>query len=82
MKIQGKEFKDGILVIETDYSRSSHAGAGGCFQVVNIWIEGDSDASIIDEIQIDQGQLYFSLNDVLEDLGVNPDDTNYREEIV
>lgn len=82
MIIQNKNFPDGELVINTDYSHSSHAGADGCFQIVNISINinGDTDESIIDQLQIDYGKHYFSILDVLKDLDVNPKEITYREE--
>lgn len=83
MIIQNKLFSDGVLVIYTDYKRSTHAGADGCFQISNICIENDdNDISILNDISIDQGVHYYKIADVLQDLSLPLDFKNYREEIV
>lgn len=82
MIIQNKMFPDGELVIYTDYKRSTHAGADGCFQISDICIEDYSDGSILRDINIDQGVHYHSIKEVLKDLSLPIDFTNYREEIV
>lgn len=82
MIIQNKEFPNGKLVIYTDYKRSTHAGADGCFQVVDICIEGYSEISILKDVTIDQGVHYFNLTEVLQDLSLPLDFSDYREEIV
>ena len=81
MKIQNKTFPEGELVIYTSYIRSEHAGAGGCFQIVDICIEGDIDKSILNDVNIDQGTHYQSINQVLKDLKISSDSINFREEI-
>lgn len=76
MKIQGRDFEDGELEIYTDHSRSEHAGAGGCFQIVDILLNNNS---ILAKLNIDQGRHYFNLNEVAEDLEVNPNQVNITE---
>lgn len=70
LKIQGKEFPDGELIIVADYESSEHVGADGCFQVVDIQID---EQSILQNILIDQGFHYNSKEEVLEDLQFNGD---------
>ncbi len=82
MIIQNKMFPDGELVIYTDYKRSTHAGADGCFQISDICIEDYSDRSILKDLNIDQGVHYHSIKEVLQDLSLPLDFTNYREEII
>lgn len=76
MKIQGIDFEDGKLVIYTDYSRSNHAGAGGSFQIVDIFLNNNS---ILTKLDIDQGRHYFNLNEVAEDLEISPNKVNITE---
>lgn len=82
MRIQNKTFPDGELVIYTDYKRSAHAGAEGCFQIQDIFLENESDRSILQEINIDQGRHYHHIKEVLQDLLLPIDFKDYREEIV
>lgn len=82
MKIQQKEFEDGELVIYVDYSRSDHAGAGGCFQIVNIEIEREDNVSILDDINIDPGVHYHDIKDVLKDLELDSMKVDFRVECV
>lgn len=73
MKIQGIDFENGKLEIYPDYSRSHHAGADGCFQIVDIFLDNNS---ILSKLNIDQGRHYFDLNEVAKDLEINPDKVN------
>lgn len=82
MIIQNQEFMDGELVIYEDYTRSEHAGAGGCFQIVNICIEGDTDLSILDKLQIDQGRHYHNVKELLDELNVDSKLISYKEKTV
>lgn len=82
LKIQGKDFSEGELVIYTNYERSEHAGAGGCFQIVDIYIEADKDESILTDLDIDQGRHYHNIDEVLQDLQVSRGLINFREEKV
>ncbi len=82
MIIQGKNFPDGTLVIYTNYSISSHAGADGCFQIVDICIENHEEKSILKKLKINFGKHYFNIKDVLNDLNVDIKIINYREETV
>ena len=82
MIIQNKTFPDGELVIYTDYKRSTHAGADGCFQISDIRLEGYSDRSILKELNIDQGIHYHNIKQVLQDLLLPINFKDYREEIV
>lgn len=82
MEIQGKEFENGELIFYVDYARSEHAGAAGCFQVVDISIEGNSETSILKDIEIDQGKHYFDINELLIDLNLDIEKTSYRVETV
>lgn len=84
MFIQGKEFSDGIICVVVDYSRSEHAGAGGCFQVCDICIEdtNGNEKSILKAVLIDQGKHYLKLEEVIKDLGLNPKFVDYKEEIL
>lgn len=34
-----EKISDGVLCIVVDYSRTEHAGARGCFQICDIYIE-------------------------------------------
>ena len=81
MVIQNKTFPDGELIIYTDYSRSTHAGADGYFQVVDICISNDSEDSILDELNVDQGVHYQCIEALLKDLLVSPNFVNYKEVI-
>lgn len=81
MNIQFKEFEDGVLVIRINYSRSEHAGAGGCFQIVDVSIEGETDKSITKSLDIDYGIHYSDINDFLNDLKIKPETIDYRIEI-
>lgn len=81
MIIQEKEFDDGVLAVRVDYGRSEHAGASGCFQIVDVYIDGVSDDSITDKLDIDFGKHYLDISDFLRDLGVNPTAINYRVEV-
>ena len=84
MFIQGKEFENGVLVVTTNYSRSEHAGAGNCFQIVDISIENETgdEYSISEKLNIDHGCHYFNFKEFLCDLEIDITDVNYREEIV
>lgn len=82
MEIQGKEFEIGHLIIYVDYARSEHAGAAGCFQVVDISIEGSSEISILKDIEIDQGKHYFDINEFFNDINLDIKKISYRIENV
>ena len=82
MKIQGKEFENGKLIFCLDYARSEHTGAAGCFQVVDISIEGSSETSILKDIEIDQGKHYFDINELVNDLNLDIPKVSYRVENV
>lgn len=77
MNIQGKEFEDGVLVIRINYSRSEHAGVGGCFQIVDVYIEGETDESIAKSLDIDYGIHYSDIIDFLHDLNIDPKTIDY-----
>lgn len=81
MIIQGKNFSDGIILIQTDYSVSERAGAEGCFQICDIFIQDEygNEQSIIKDIKIDQGFHYQKVEDVVKDMGLNPQKVNYQE---
>lgn len=80
MIIQKKVFPDGELVIYKDYESSEHAGAGGCFQIGDIAIEGEKDESILDKVAIDHGKHYHDIDEVLRDLGLDSADVHCRGE--
>lgn len=82
MVIQGKVFKEGELIIYTDYKRSAHAGAAGCFQVIDVCIDGDTETSILQDIDIDQGKHYFEISEVLNDLEIDLIYIDFREEVM
>lgn len=67
MLVQGKIFKDGQLVIHTDYRTADHAGAIGTFQIIDICIYNES---ILNRLSIDQGVYYHNIKEVLDELGV------------
>ena len=76
MKIQGIDFEDGKLEIYPDYSRSQHAGADGCFQIIDIYL---NNKSILKKLNIDQGRHYFTLDEVAKDLKVNSNEIDITE---
>ena len=76
IKIQGLNFEDGELTIFADYKRSEQAGAGGCFQIVDIYL---NNKSILNKLNIDQGRHYFTLDEVAKDLKVNSNEINIIE---
>lgn len=67
------------MVIYTDYERSEYAEAGGCFQIVDIYIEAYTDESILADLDIDQGIHYHNIDEVLQDLQVSLGSINFRE---
>lgn len=67
MLVQGKIFKDGQLVIHTDYRTADHTGAIGTFQIIDICIDNES---ILNHLSIDQGVHYYNIREVLDKLGV------------
>ena len=71
-----------MLVIHADYERSEHAGAGGCFQIGDISIEGDTTESILDKVVVDQGKHYHSVDEVINELGVDVNKVDIRVERV
>ena len=76
IKIQGLNFEDGELTIFADYKRSEQAGAGGCFQIVDIYL---NNKSILNKLNIDQGRHYFTLDEVAKELKVNSNEINIIE---
>ena len=76
MKIQGMDFKNGELVIYADYGRSAHAGAGGCFQVVDIRLDKNS---LLGKLNIEQGHHYFNKSEIARDLKVELNEINIIE---
>lgn len=76
MKIQGLDFENGELVIFADYIRSEHAGAGGCFQVVDIRL---NENSLLGKLNVDQGHHYFSKNEIAKDLQVESNEITITE---
>ena len=82
MIIQGKEFEEGQLIVYVDSRHSNSAGAGGCFQISDITIDGEDEESILDQLKIDMGFHYLCEKDVLDDLDCDPDAIDYRFEYV
>ena len=76
MEIQGMDFENGELVIYADYSRSAHAGAEGCFQVVDIRL---NENSLLGKLNIDQGHHYFNKSEIAKDLNVELNEINIIE---
>lgn len=76
MKIQGVDFENGELVIYVEYGSSEHAGAGGCFQVVDIRLDENS---ILEKLNIEQGYHYFNTREIANDLKVELDEINIVE---
>ena len=76
IKIQEINLEDGILTIFADYKRSEQAGAGGCFQIVDIYLNNQS---ILNKLNIDQGRHYFTLDEVAKDLKVNSNEIDIIE---
>lgn len=83
MRVQGKEFKDGTIIISADYQTPDRAGAGDYFEVIDIYIEyptGGFD-SILQSLSIDQGKFYANEKEVLKDLEVDSNEVDYQLEI-
>ena len=76
IKIQEINFEDGNLTIFADYKRSEKAGAGGCFQSVDIYL---NNKCILNKLNIDQGRHYFTLDEVAKDLKVNSNEIDITE---
>ncbi len=68
MKIKGIDFEDGELTVCADYDRSEHAGAGECFQIIDIILNGDS---ILERLDIDQGYHYHNVEELAAELKIN-----------
>ena len=76
IKIQEINFEDGNLTIFADYKRSEKAGAGGCFQIVEIYLNNKIN---LNKLNIDQGRHYFTLDEVAKDLKVNSNEIDITE---
>lgn len=69
--------KISLLKISCDYETGERAGAGGTFQVIRIIAETD-DGDIDITKDVDQGQHYWTLKEVADNLGLS--DVNVQEE--
>lgn len=65
-----------MLLFHLDYETSESVGHGG-FQVISI-IDDDKDEDITDKIN--QGKHYLSIQQVIRDLGLDPEVTDYEIE--
>jgi len=72
--IRGADFI--MIYITCDRNTSERAGAGGMFQVIKV--RTDEGVDLTD--RIDQGVHYEKLEEVIIDLGLNPNEVDFEEE--
>lgn len=70
--------KDGIVTvqIQQDYENCERAGAGGMFQVISVTFVYENGTENYCTDLIDQGEMFYSTDKVLEKLGLSSDSVN------
>lgn len=67
-----------MIRIHADFETSSRAGVDGCFQVISVTKVGYNGEETDLLHLIDQGKHYSSGEDVIRDLGLDPDKVNCK----
>lgn len=67
-----------MIQIQADYVTSRNAGADGCFQVIGV-TEISAGGEKTDLLHlVDQGKHYFSGDEVIRDLSLEPSKVDYE----
>lgn len=66
-----------MLKFDLDYERAESVGAEGMFQVISVFDEF-SGKDLTNKI--DQGKFYSSVEEVMKELGFDPEVTDYETE--
>ncbi|WP_054956495.1 hypothetical protein [Paenibacillus dakarensis] len=64
---------------DLDWETSESAGAGGMFQVISI--KDDDNNDVTGQYKINPGKHYSNLEEVVEDMGLNPTTVDYEEDV-
>ena len=59
-----------------DVATADRCGASGTFQVISVTLIMDDNSELDVTENVDQGEHYFSADDVAKDLGLNPNIIN------
>jgi hypothetical protein len=69
-----------MIRITPDYETAERCGASGTFQVISVIEEDESGKEKDITAKIDQGQHYHSAEDVIRDLGFDPEKVEFKLE--